>query len=189
MSWGFARLSLSLLLIGLLAACATRSVGPEVSPAGDVGYKVVPPQTEGARRLDRGQSASGGAPFAGSIVLPSYPERWLSERLAPLVIEALVVIDEAGKPERVDLDDSELRLVCADCATDFAASVRAALMQWTFAPLQIADWVDGPDDDGDGEPDTVARGIVAAKPYSLRFQFTFSVRDGAGVVTQMPRTD
>ncbi len=176
------------LLLSLATACAIRTPVPQAPDAasGDVAYRVVPPASEGRHSVARGQAVSGGKPIDEQVVLPRYPEAWLARQLDPVTVDALVVVDEAGGADRVDVDLAALAAQCAGCAGDFAAAVRDALAQWRFAPLEIADWIDGPDEDGDGEPDSVTRGVVGRRPYSLRLQFDFRVRDGRGEVTRLP---
>lgn len=177
---------MSLLASALLLAACAATPPPAPAPEGEVGYQVVPPQSEGQHRIARGQAVRGGAVHEGSVVLPHYPAHWLARRLDALTLDALVVVDEDGLPGRIDTDASALAERCGDCAQAFVDSIEAALRQWTFAPLEITDWIDGPDEDGDGEPDSVHRGTLERRPYSLRLRFTFSVRDGEGVVTGGP---
>jgi len=160
-------------------------VQPEVS--GEVGYRVLLPKAEGQHSFERGQGASGGTPIDGNTVMPVYPVDWLPRGLPTLQVDALVVVDTQGHPERVDIDSAALSARCDRCAPAFATAVSDALKQWRFAPLQIAGWIDGPDEDGDGEPDSVTRGVVESRPYSLRLQFSFAVRDGRAVVERLPR--
>ena len=147
---------------------------------------MLPPQGEGRTDLRPGQAASGGKPYDDAVVVPDYPSAWLSRRLPDVRAEALVVINEQGAPQHIDVDEAALAAQCGACAGDFAASVRAALQQWRFAPLEITDWIDGPDDDGDGEPDSVRRGSVGGRPYSLRLAFRFGWREGRPVVDHSP---
>ncbi len=172
----------------LLAACATRTPTEPVEaagPEGDVAVRLLPPATEGSHSVQRGQAASGGAPIAEALILPDYPHAWLSRRLAPLTADALVVVDEQGRPARVEVDRDSLHAQCGECSDEFAAAVDTALRRWQFAPLEIADWVDGPDEDGDGEADSVTRSVVERRAYSLRMRFSFAVRDGRAVVEQL----
>jgi hypothetical protein len=176
----------------VLAGCATRppsgteSAATEPGMQGEVGFRLIQPAAEGRHQVARGQAASGGAPVDGDTLLPNYPRDWLARGLPPLRVDARVVVDAQGNPSRVDVDSAPLSALCDACAPAFAAAVADALRQWRFAPLQIADWIDGPDEDGDGEPDSVTRGIVEARPYSLRLQFSFAVRDGEAVVERLP---
>ena len=180
---GFLLLALALLGSG----CANR-VTPAVSRGadGEVNYAVQPPQGEGRAILGEGQSARGGRPHDEAVVLPVYPSAWLARRLPEVRAEALVVIDGEGLPQRVEVDRRALGAQCGECAADFAASVESALGRWRFAPLEVSDWIDGPDEDGDGEPDSVRRGSVGSRPYSLRIAFRFGWREGRPVVDHSP---
>ena len=147
---------------------------------------MLPPQGEGHATLGPGQAASGGKPHEESVRLPDYPPAWLAQRLAEVRAEALVIIDGKGLPERIEVDHAALSAQCGACAADFAASVQAAVRQWRFAPLEVSDWIDGPDEDGDGEPDTVLRGSAGTRPYSLRLAFRFGWREGRPEVDHSP---
>ena len=176
------------LAIALAAGCAVPPPKPpQPAPAagGDVVYRVVPPAGDGRRSVARGQGAGGGKPLDERLVLPRYPADWIERRLDALTVDALVVVNESGEADRVDVDVEALAAQCADCVEAFAQSVREAVQQWRFAPLEIADWIDGSDEDGDGEPDSVTRGVVGRRPYSLRLQFMFVVREGRGEVEQV----
>lgn len=170
----------------LLSACASKPLAePVAAPEGEVGFRVLAPESEGRHEVLRGQAASGGKLLDQSVVLPDYPPDWLPRRLPAVIADALVVVDTQGRAERVEVDQAALRGQCDDCAEAFALSVEQAVLQWTFAPLEIADWIDGPDEDGDGVPDSVVRSVVATRPYSLRLRFSFFVRDGRGVVERV----
>lgn len=171
-----------------LGGCATRPA-PLSAPhqaAGEVDYRLLAPAGEGRHDMARGQAAAGGKPLDGAMVLPDYPADWLERRLPAITVSALVVVDGTGRPSRIEVDEATLRSQCGDCAAAFATAVAEALQRWRFAPLEVSDWIDGPDEDGDGEPDSVTRGVVEARPYSLRLQFEFSLREGEAVVRRTP---
>lgn len=184
-------LPLGLIVIAAgLAGCSARTMRePPAEPSGAVDYQLLAPADEGRHAFSRGQAASGGAPLDSQAVLPEYPPDWLVRRLPSIAADALVVVDEAGQPARIEVDGEALRSQCGDCSAAFSGAVEAALRRWRFAPLEVADWIDGPDEDGDGEPDSVQRAVVATRPYSLRLRFAFSVRDGEAFVSRLPAGD
>lgn len=146
------------------------------------------PAGEGAHRLQPGQSARGGQPDPDSAVLPSYPSEWIARELGEVWVDARVVVDDEGIAASPEL------LVATtgckdDCATAFVEATRRALRSWRFEPLEIIGWIDGPDADGDGEPDTVQRGVLQRLPYTRRLRFAFSIKDGqpeVGVSSAQP---
>jgi len=174
----------------MTTSCAVR--GPAV-PAPDraglnseVDYRILQPAEEGEHALRGGQSASPAGVAVGERPLPAYPSGWIDRGLPPLSVDVLVVVDTRGRASEVQVDAEALRSLCGSCAEDFAAPVHSAVSTWAFMPLEIADWVDGPDEDGDGEPDSVVREVVEVRPYSLRLRFFFSVHEGIGRVEQTP---
>jgi hypothetical protein len=166
--------------------CAQRQPPARAAAEAAVDYQLLPAGGEGRAVLQPGEAASGGAPDTASVVLPDYPPAWLPARLPDLRVAALVVVDGDGLPARISVDQAPLQQACGACAADFAASVERALGRWRFTPLAISTWVDGPDEDGDGEPDSVRRGSAGTRPYSLRIAFRFGWREGRAVVDHSP---
>ncbi|MCK7592099.1 hypothetical protein [Pseudomarimonas salicorniae] len=146
---------------------------------GTVAVETIPAGSEGRLALRQGQTARGGLPDPEHARLPDYPAIWLAQRLDEVRVEASLEIDDEGAPGMARVEVPDAPAGCAeDCRTAFAEAARRALSGWRFAPLEVLDWVDGPDTDGDGEPDTVARAVVAVHPYTLRFRFRFTQVDG-----------
>lgn len=136
-------------------------------------------------RLQPGQSARGGH-ADGTAPLPVYPAEWIERPPDQTTVDALLVIDPQGTASVRDITATADN--CADaCLEAFRAAVSAALQQWRFLPLEVLDWIDGVDEDGDGEPDSVERGVVDALPYSLRLRFAFERNQGAPQVGMATR--
>ena len=163
----------------LLAACAnqTRNLRPEAA----VGIELLPPEDEGITQLKPGESTDGQAGTAEHLPLPEPPARWLDAMQPPLRLPLLVVVDAEGQVSELSVDSREARARCAECAADFAALIQHVSPQWRFQPLEISNWLDV-DEDGDGEFDSVRRGVVERRPYSLRLALTFSLVDGRAQV-------
>lgn len=135
------------------------------------------PGVEGARSLQPGQSARGGVPVPGRSRLPGYPSVWIDRAPERVVVDALVMVDAQGSAS-IGALRADAAGCGEDCAQAFIDVVRTVLPEWEFLPLEVMDWIDGPDEDADGEPDSVDRGVVASLPYSLRLRFAFERRDG-----------
>ncbi len=174
------------LAVLLSSGCATRPAPvdrPASTLSGEVSYRAELPGGEGRHELAAGQSIASPPDPLPDNPLPAYPGALIDRELPPFEIGALVSIDTDGRVFALDVGDPQPPLLCADCPDAFRGSLRDALQQWRFQPLQIAGWIDGPDEDGDGEADSVLRGIVETRPYSLRLRFRFEVRDGQASVS------
>ena len=150
-----------------------------------MGIELLPPEDEGSTQLQPGESTDGQAGTAEYLPLPEPPERWLAAMQPPLRLLLLVVVDAEGRVSELSVDSAEARARCADCADDFAALIQGISPQWRFQPLEISNWLDV-DEDGDGEFDSVRRGVVERRPYSLRLALTFSLVDGRAQVSVLP---
>lgn len=73
----------------------------------------------------------------------------------------------------------------AGCAEAFPGAVAAAHAQRRCIPLQGLDWIDGPDQDGDGESDSVDRGLVEVRSFSRRRRFVLE-QAGSALRVGMP---
>lgn len=151
---------------------------------GAVGMQVEAPGDEGAHRLNAGESARPPAFFERDQPLPVYPADLLAPSLGPVTVPVLLSIDDQGHLSDVAFA-GEITLTqgcAASCIERFRAAVQDAVSTWSFGPLEVLGFVDGPDEDGDGEADSVDRAVVATRPYSLRLRFTFDQVDGIGSV-------
>jgi hypothetical protein len=172
----------------MLSGCAGRpALTPTESPAreGEVSYRIESPGPEGRHALKMGQvMAAAPGPLADNP-LPRYPTALLTRELPPIELGMLVTVDAQGRAERMHLVPGTDPLPCQDCVAAFSAAMTETLLQWNFRPLEIHGWVDGPDVDGDGDADSVVRGLVETRAYSLRLHFRFEVRDGQGQVSAL----
>lgn len=183
----------ALLALATAAFTGGCTTAPDRRPAADSGtrashvsYRTELPEAEGRHQLQPGQSVQGQVAPLPDNPLPAYPQALVARGLPPLEFTALVTVDEAGRVSAVDVlpTPAAVDAPCAvDCTPAFDASLRQTLAGWRFHPLQIAEWTDGPDIDGDGEADSAQRTVVETRPYSLRLRFRFEVRDGRATVT------
>jgi hypothetical protein len=129
-------------------------------PAGTTRYK-----------LAIGDVATGANVF--QRVTPIYPAGQLAACPVPREVEALLIVDQAGKV-------SEVR-VAGEAQADanrrsFIAAVRAAAMQWRFNPLQVQHWAA----DADGNSQVVDS---ETKPFSWTYVFRFECHAGKAAVS------
>lgn len=170
----------------LLGACATRPVQEATPPSrqGDVAYRIEPAGTEGVRQLKLGESATPPAFYDREQPMPEYPAGLLVEGLPEVSVLALLSIDERGELASTQFPESAREGIagCPGCLAEFQRAITDAVAGWTFGKLEVSGWIDGPDSNGDGEPDSVKRGVLGSRPYSLRLRFDFIQTDGRGVV-------
>lgn len=154
-----------------LAGCASvqPSTSSKSSTEGDTSYRAVAKGDMQHYQLALGQISTGAVPW--SHPAPVYPEALLDERLPPQEVEALLVVNEAGKVAEVRIAEEQQ----ADARTKlFDDAVRAAAMQWTFEPLRISQWAS----DADGNTHEVSS---EARSFSLDYVFRFAWKDGKPV--------
>jgi hypothetical protein len=174
----FARM-LSPGLVGMvLAACSTtRPVKPPApSATGEASWREVSTPGMVRYQLALGEVSSGATPF--QRVTPIYPTDQLPTCPPPQEVQALLIVDQAGKV-------SEVRIVDEAQATanrrPFIAAVRVATLQWQFNPLQVSHWAA----DANGNSHVV---YDETKPFSLTYMFRFECHAGhASVSTEAPR--
>ncbi len=157
----------------LLAACAT-------TPASSFPTPSPPPEGEPASRaaandgirhyeLALGETSTGAMPRDHPA--PVYPAALLAARLPPQEVDALLVVDPAGKV-------SEVRMAGEDLADplrrQFMTAVRAAAMRWTFEPLQVSQWAA----DANGNSHPVG---TEARSFRVHYVFCFAWKDGKPV--------
>ncbi|AIF46498.1 hypothetical protein HY57_04085 [Dyella japonica A8] len=120
-------------------------------------------------QLALGQVATGATPREHPA--PTYPPSLLDRQLPPHEVEARLIVDEAGKVTEVRIADeaqvdAETRL--------FDEAVRAAAMQWVFAPLHVSQWAA----DANGNTHQVGS---EERPFSMDYVFRFAWKDGKPV--------
>jgi hypothetical protein len=170
-----------LLVPGLLAlgmaGCATVAKSPAKPPnEGSASYHMVDDGQMAHYTLALGDVATGG----GTIqrVLPIYPPALLATCPPAVDVQAQVIVDTTGKASDVRrypvASDTS-----APVAPQFFDAVRAAVMQWQFAPLQISHWAADADDNTHKVDDE-------AKPFSLVYAFRFECHAGKATVSSAP---
>ncbi|WP_049620782.1 hypothetical protein [Frateuria defendens] len=160
-----------LVAVVLLAACVAvpKTTSTHASPPpsqGDASWRAVEPAGTAHYQLALGQVASG----AGTIqrVDPVYPPSQLAACPPPVDVQALLIVDEAGKVGEVRVADE----AAADPARRaFIAAARAAATQWRFAPLTVTRWAA----DANGNSHQVDS---AARPFSQTYVFHFACHAG-----------
>jgi len=144
-----------------LHGCATQGMPPPPPSEVDVGWRVVDEAGENRYVAKAGQAYRGGKPFERTS--PVYP---VTVEQCPLQIEikATLIMDEHGAVKDVRFDDAAY-----DPA--FYQSVRAAVVQWKFYPLQVVST----------DSSTHAETPVDL-PFSLRYAFAFACHGGSRTV-------
>lgn len=165
------------LLAGLLAlgvaGCATVAKPPN---EGSTSYHMVDDGQMARYQLAMGDVATGGKPL--QFVLPAYPTAQLAACPPVVDVQAQVIVDTQGKASEVRRH-AVAGNTAAPVSPQFFDAVRAAVMQWQFAPLQIDHWAA----DADGNTHEVDNTI---KPFSLLYAFRFECHAGKATVTSAP---
>ena len=165
-----------LLVLGM-AGCATVARPPAKAPnEGSASYHMVDDGQMAHYQLALGDVATGG----GTIqrVLPVYPPTLLAACTPVVDVQVQVIVGTTGMA-------SDVRHYPAAGDPDMSAppqffdAVRAAVMQWQFAPLQINHWAA----DADGNTHEVDS---ETKPFSLVYAFRFECRAGKATVSSAP---
>lgn len=153
----------------LLAACATRQTAPPPA-TGDASWAMKVPAASQRYQLATGNTATG-ANLTGSVT-PIYPAALLSVCPPPQEVQALVIVDKAGRVSGMRVADEakpgEQRRL-------FILATRKAVMQWRFNPLQVQH--DGLD--AAGNPVVISE----TRPFSLSYLFRFACHGGNATVT------
>ncbi len=157
----------------LLAACATTQPTHPSAPSatGEASWREASAPGMVRYQLALGEVSSGATPF--QRVAPIYPVDQLATCPPPQEVQALLVVDQAGKVSEVRVADEAQ----ADAdRRQFNAAVRVAVLQWQFSPLQINHWAA----DADGNSHVVDS---ETKPFSLSYVFRFECHAGKSVVS------
>lgn len=169
------------LLAGLfalgMAGCATVAKPLARAPnEGSTSYHLVDEGQMAHYQLALGDVATGG----GTIqrVLPAYPPTQLAACLPVVAVQVQVIVGTTGRAS-----DVRHYPVAGDPAAPippaFFDAVRAAVLQWRFAPLQISHWAA----DADGNTHAVGSDT---KPFSLVYAFRFECHAGRATVSSVP---
>jgi hypothetical protein len=162
----------------ILAGCATQATKPASPPTatGDASWHVKDSADTAHYQLAMGSVSSGAAPI--ERVTPVYPPDQLAACPPPLDVEALLIVDKAGKVDEVRVAEEQH----ADTSQrEFISAVRKAATQWTFMPLQISRWAA----DADGNSHEVDRDML---PFSQTYVFHFECHAGKAAVTADGKT-
>ncbi|MEP6899470.1 MAG: hypothetical protein ABI870_13155 [Rhodanobacter sp.] len=151
----------------LIAGCATSphmSMAP--SATGDASWRMKESPGTKHYELAMGDVASGANVI--ERVTPVYPTDQLASCPPPREVEALLIVDKAGKVGEVRVTDEAQ----ADMQRRaFMTAVRAAALQWTFNPLEVEHWAA----DADGNSHVVDS---RTQPFSLTYVFRFECHAG-----------
>lgn len=169
------------LLAGLLAlgmaGCATVAKPSAKAPnEGSTSYHLVDDGQMAHYTLALGDVATGG----GTIhrVLPVYPPAQLAACPPVVDVQVQVIVGTTGRASDVRHYPAA-GAPAAPAPPQFFDAVRAAVMQWQFAPLQIGHWAaDANGDTHEVDSDT--------KPFSLVYAFRFECRAGRATVSSAP---
>jgi hypothetical protein len=163
--------------LALLAACAGRPPAPAEPPASG--------RVSGELLIDATTPVAEPAPDEvheppvqrADNPLPAYPPGLVDARLPPQAVSVRIVVDREGRVARVD--------PLGEAAPDarFLDAVRQAVLQWRFEPFRVIEWADGPDADGDGEPDGQQVVGEQTRPFRFDMRFRFEVVDGVARVS------
>ena len=154
-----------------LAGCASTPAPAPARPLteGDTSYHAVAKGDLEHYQLALGEVATGATPRENPA--PGYPSSLLDRRLPPHEVEARLIVDEAGKVTEVRIAEEAQ----ADADTHlFDEAVRAAALQWVFAPLHVSQWAS----DANGNTHQVGS---EERPFSMDYVFRFAWKDGKPV--------
>jgi len=146
----------------------------------EVAYKAV--DAPDARHYELREEENATIPVATDTAAPEYPQAMITEHLAHVAVRAKVIVDTDGKVSEVRIDHSSL--VAAAYPVAFDEAVRAATLEWRFAPLRIQEWADVLDEQGNVADSRIVKD--EAKPLSLDYEFSFDLREGKPVVATKP---
>ncbi|MBK8068783.1 MAG: hypothetical protein IPK27_14495 [Rhodanobacteraceae bacterium] len=168
----------ALAALAMLAACASQPpVPPEPAASGRVSGELI---------LDPGTLVAEPEPDevheppmqrAGNLS-PVYPAELIAARLPPQSVSVRIVVDREGRVARVDPLEG-----AGTPDARFLAAVREAVMRWRFEPFRVIEWADGPDADGNGEPDGQQVVGEQTRPFRFDMRFRFEVVDGVARVS------
>lgn len=172
--------SLPTLIAFLLVACAAQQAIQHIDlpRSGDVAMTAVDATEEQSYAMAGDAQWVAPTPFAENEA-PVYPPELLAANLAPIKLRVRVVVDEGGV-----VTESTAIEAPADYPQFFAA-VQAVVGAWKYWPLvKVLPTHDGT------RTDIVFNGYVStydgkatALPFHQDYDFTFTQKDGKGIVT------
>ena len=170
--------SLPMLLAAMLVACATQQVLKQLPRSGNVAVSEVNATNEQSYAMAADEQWVAPQAFYENEA-PHYPPELLAANLPPIQVRVRVVVDERGV-----VTDSTALSAPADYPQFFAA-VQAVVGAWKYWPLvKVIPTQDGTRTEitFDGVVSTY-EGKATALPFHQDYEFTFSQKDGQGVVT------
>ncbi len=173
-------------LAGIIGACATASKEAAPPPAkppwprSHVGFERIPIPGATAR-IDAHHERT--RPFARErLVMPTVPPEFLAAAPARATVAVRITVGSDGRVSSVT--PSPLARSDAGPWLDLLLGrIREATSRWRFQPATERTLADGPDRDGDGNPDWTT--VVDSRPISVFFDavFTFEAENGHGEVS------
>lgn len=154
-----------------LTGCATTQHSLPPAAIGDASWRVVAAPGTVRYQLAIGDVSSGATPF--ERVAPVYPAALLAACPAPVEVEALLIVNRAGKVGKVWMADEA---TAGPNRRPFIDAVRVAARQWQFNPLQITHWAA----DAEGDSHVVDS---ETRPFSLSYVFRFACHAGKSTVS------
>lgn len=156
----------------LIAGCATQpQIASPPPPTGDTSWHIKEPEGTKHYQLAMGSVSSGAT--AADRVTPVYPPGELVSCPPPFEVEALLIVDKAGKVSEVRVANEAQ----ADThRREFINAVRTAALQWDFLPLKVDRWAA----DADGNSHVVDSETL---PFSQTYVFRFECHAGKAVVS------
>jgi hypothetical protein len=170
--------SLAMLMAVLLVACAAQQALQELPRSGNVAMTEVIAADEQSYAMASSEQWVAPTPFYENEA-PVYPPELLAANLAPTKVRVRVVVDEHGV-----VTDSTARDTPPDYPQFFAA-VQAVVGAWKYWPLvKVIPSTDGTRTEIEFHG-FVSRyeGKATALPFHQDYDFTFTQKDGQGIVT------
>jgi hypothetical protein len=168
-----------MMLVLMLVACATQQAIQQVSlpRSGDVAMTEVIAADENSYAVASNEQWDMPVAFEENAA-PVYPPELLAANLPPVTVRVRVIVDEKGI-----VTDSTAVLAPPDYPQFFAA-VQAVVRDWKYWPL--VKWLPAEGTKTDIEFSGWIRtyfGPATALPFHQDYDFTFSQKDGQGIVT------
>jgi hypothetical protein len=113
----------------------------------------------------------------GESAPPGYPTEALSAGAGDVSVVVRIVVDETGSVREIR-DSPVMKSTAGPFAAAFRDAVERTVKVWRFAPAERRVFENGPDRDGDGEPDFFR--MTSATPIAMYFdlRFDFSIVEG-----------
>lgn len=108
-------------------------------------------------------------------LMPAYPVDWVQAELPARTVTVRIVVGRDGQVSKVLPQDGE---TSDPAELAMRAAVERAVLGWRFEPFRVVQWTDGPDQDGDGLPDSQVAGPAEARPFRFDMRFRFEIVDG-----------